>query len=66
MLTIKKEWNNWLVDAIKIAYASGESCLNIGLAINRTEGQVRAKLVREGVYKSKSVKAKTRQHEEIF
>mgnify|MGYP000927986854 CR=1 FL=1 len=49
-------WPNWLRDAIVAAYAENVTVQEIADEIGRTLGQVRAKLVREGVYISQAMK----------
>jgi hypothetical protein len=51
-----KTWPQWLVDAIVAAYKSGMTPAQIGEYIWRTEGEVRYRLVKEGVYISQSEK----------
>jgi len=50
-------WPKWLSDAIIAAYADNCTVKEIADEIGRTIGQVRAKLVREGVYISLAMKA---------
>ncbi len=53
---IWKAWPQWLTDAVTTAYLSGLTPAVIGATINRSESVVRSKLVREGVYVSKTTK----------
>jgi hypothetical protein len=59
MQEIWKSWPQWLTDAAVAAYAAGETPARIGAVIGRRESVVRSKLVREGVYISKTAARRT-------
>ena len=51
---IWKSWPQWLTDAVTQAYKQGLTPAQIGATISRSEAVIRSKLVREGVYVSKT------------
>jgi hypothetical protein len=55
---IWESWPEWLTEATITAYQQGQTPAQIAAVIKRTEGVVRSKLVREGVYISKTQKRK--------
>jgi hypothetical protein len=59
MIDPQKMWPQWLVNAVCDAYQSGVAFNEIALVLMRPEGSVRSKLVREGVYISKTAKRQT-------
>jgi hypothetical protein len=58
MQEIWKAWPQWLTDAAIAAYRAGETPEMIGAVISRRPAVVRSKLVREGVYISKTAARK--------
>ena len=59
MQEIWKAWPEWLTSAAISAYRAGETPEMIGAVISRRPAVVRSKLVREGVYVSKTAARKT-------
>jgi hypothetical protein len=59
MQEIWKAWPQWLTSAAIAAYRAGETPEVIGAVIKRRSAVVRSKLVREGVYVSKTAARKT-------
>lgn len=60
MTAIWESWPRWLTDAAIAAYNAGIQPAEIGAVISRPEAKVRAKLVREGVYRSAAIRRKQR------
>ena len=58
MQEIWKAWPQWLTDAAISAYRAGETPEAIGAVLKRRSAVVRSKLVREGVYISKTAARK--------
>jgi hypothetical protein len=58
MQEIWKAWPQWLTDAAIAAYRAGETPEMIGAVLKRRPAVVRSKLVREGVYVSKTAARK--------
>jgi hypothetical protein len=56
---IWRQWPQWLTEAVIAAYKQGATPAMIGATISRSESVVRSKLVREGVYVSKSTQRRT-------
>jgi hypothetical protein len=56
---IWKAWPQWLTSAVIAAYQQGATPAMIGATISRSESVVRSKLVREGVYVSKTTQRQT-------
>ena len=59
MQEIWKAWPEWLTQAAIAAYRAGETPESIGAVLKRRSAVVRSKLVREGVYISKTAARKT-------
>jgi hypothetical protein len=59
MKEIWKAWPQWLTDAAISAYRAGDTPEMIGAVLKRRSAVVRSKLVREGVYISKTAARKT-------
>jgi hypothetical protein len=58
MQEIWKAWPEWLTQAAIAAYRAGETPESIGAVLKRRSAVVRSKLVREGVYISKTAARK--------
>jgi hypothetical protein len=58
MQEIWKAWPEWLTQAAIAAYRGGETPASIGAVLKRRSAVVRSKLVREGVYVSKTAARK--------
>lgn len=56
---IWRQWPQWLTEAVIAAYQQGATPAMIGATISRSESVVRSKLVREGVYVSKTTQRQT-------